>query len=478
MRTIQRILVVDDDEDDFILAEAYLNGIYASDFDITWANSYTQAQELLSTTHFDLCLFDYMLGADTGLDLLMAVKNLRLRMPIIFLTGKVNPDLDRYLISQGVADYLEKAELDSKKLERSIRYALERTAALNALQESEEKYRGIFEASTDGICLLDTHGKIHVANASMAALLGMPLAQLDALHVGSWFVDPKHAAVFEAHLSEKQPLSDWEVEIKTALDETRHCILSVTPFGSMLAQQPMYQCVAHDITRRKKMEQEILRAEKIAATGRFMRMLGHEIRNPLNNIDLAAGQLNLADDQEETLYLREVILRNSNRINELLTDLLRSTDESQLLHVQPLPIKDLLDQVYALAEDRLMLHKVDFQRLAPQLESLLLNADVDKLSIALLNIVVNAIEVLPEGGVIQVRIADHPGKVSISVTDNGPGIPEAEIDRLFEPYFSKKDNGMGLGLASTLSIVKGHRGQVEVQSVVGVGTTFSLILPK
>jgi len=478
MHTVNRILIVDDDEDDFILAEAFLLGIHNANFEIVWAGTYMQAQALLRDEHFDLCFFDYMLGADTGLDLLMEVRALHLKMPIIFLTGKVNPDLDRYLIGQGVADYLEKSELDTKKLERAIRYALERTAAINALQASEEKYRTIFEASTDGICLLDANGQIQFANASTAKLLATPLEQLQQQPLQKWLTHEQDAAKLFSHITNNQPLTDWEIELTAADSDTRICILSLTSFPSDASQKVVSQCVLHDVTKRKKMEMDVWRAEKLAATSRFMRMLGHEIRNPLNNIDLAAAQIDSSEDQEETRFFLDIILRNSNRISELLTALLRSTDEGQLLNLQPVLLGHLLDKVQALAQDRLDLHKVIFQRNNTHLESIEVLLDLDKLAIALLNIVVNAIEVLEEGGRIETSLHETADELCVAIRDNGHGIPEQEVDHIFEPYYSRKNNGMGLGLASTLSIVNGHKGRIEVISVVGVGTTFQIFLPR
>ncbi|WP_373552657.1 ATP-binding protein [Haliscomenobacter sp.] len=347
------VLIVDDDEDDFFLTSEYLNRITGQDFTISWAPSYDQALQLFSTQHFDLCFFDYLLGFRTGLDLVAVARELDLRAPIILLTGKGDTQVDVQAIRSGVADYLEKHELDSKKLERSIRYTLERSKAA----------------------------------------------------------------------------------------------------------------------------EELMRAEKLAATGRFMRTLGHEIRNPLTNIDLAVGQLLLENKDPELADYLEIIERNSKRIGLLVTELLQTSNPGQLT-LQAVTIHEVLEQTLEMAADRIALKNIKLVR-AYQPEQEIIQVDLEKLKIALLNIIINGVEIMEAGqGELTIRVLNFPQQVGIVIRDNGPGIPREVQNRIFEPYFSNKVNGVGLGLAGALSIVQLHGGNIEVQSSEGQGATFTVWLKR
>src|SRR5262245_51113348 len=127
------VLLVDDDEDDYFLTTECLKDIPGKHFEVTWASSFNRAKALLFENHYDICFCDYLLGAGTGLDLLRIAQELRVQTPIILLTGRGDISIDTEAMRLGVTDYLVKGELQPEKLERSIRYAIERTASQNAL---------------------------------------------------------------------------------------------------------------------------------------------------------------------------------------------------------------------------------------------------------------------------------------------------------------------------------------------------------
>src|SRR6185503_547156 len=158
MKTKLSVLVVDDDEDDFILLKSYLADIRHYEFNMHWTPDYDQALELMRQNKHDIIFLDYLLGAHTGLKLLHSAIQEGCRKPVIVLTGKGNYKVDLEAMELGAADFIVKSDLNEEKLERSIRYALERYDSLRALKESEEKYRNIFESSRDMIYLTDEEG--------------------------------------------------------------------------------------------------------------------------------------------------------------------------------------------------------------------------------------------------------------------------------------------------------------------------------
>lgn len=472
------ILLVDDDEDDYLLTTDYLRDIRGQQFEVTWAATYEEGLAYLSKQHFDICFFDYLLGARTGLDLLRIAQGLRVRTPIILLTGQGDTKLDAEALRLGVSDYLVKGELNSEKLERSIRYAIERTVALRALRDSEEKYRGVFEVSMDIICILDAEGRLTDINEAGTLLLGFEKRDFLQKNISDLFVREVDKALFFNKIKDRSNVRELELELLTAQGKIRYCIAACTclPLPGR-PEEVFFQAIFHDITRRKKAEKDLLIAEKLAATGRFVQMLGHEIRNPLTNIDLSANQLRAEGIAPELADYLDIIERNSKRIGALLTDLLQLSNFGEL-ESQPCHPHELLDAALDMATDRIALKKISVYR-HYNTPSVRIQADTEKLKIALLNIIINAVEIV-EAHTGELHLStelEGDDIVALSIRDNGPGIEPEHLQHIFEPYFSQKNNGLGLGLASTLNIVQVHGGRVEVAIAPNGGAIFRVLLP-
>ncbi len=218
--------------------------------------------------------------------------------------------------------------------------------------------------------------------------------------------------------------------------------------------------------------------EKFSATGRIARTIAHEVRNPLTNINLATDQLkaDFLGNNEDAVFLFEMIARNSQRINLLISELLQSTKFAEL-HVARISMKNLLDETLFVAADRVQLTGTVINKQFDD-ENILVSADKDRMKIALLNLIVNALEAMQESVIkiltIEVKIIDN--KCLVIISDTGKGMNEEELSKLFEPYFTNKQNGNGLGLTNTQNIILNHKGEIHVKSEMGVGTTFTLTL--
>jgi signal transduction histidine kinase len=229
----------------------------------------------------------------------------------------------------------------------------------------------------------------------------------------------------------------------------------------------------------KKANQELvsLRSmEKFATTGRLARVIAHEIRNPLTNIGLAADQLKSElPENEDAAMLLEMINRNGTRINQLITDLLSSTKFSEL-NYDKTSINELLDEALELASDRVQLKKITVQKNYSK-DICDIKADKEKIKIAFLNIIVNAVEAMPpERGLLRLKTQGKENKCIITITDNGTGMDKETVSKLFEPYFTNKAKGNGLGLTNTQNIILNHKGTIEVESELGKGTSFIITL--
>ncbi len=222
--------------------------------------------------------------------------------------------------------------------------------------------------------------------------------------------------------------------------------------------------------------EELRSIEKFASTGRIARTIAHEVRNPLTNISLAAEQLrDLASGNEESGLLLDMITRNSNRINMLVADLLNATRFAQL-DMRETNINQLVEETLEQAADRIELSHI---RVEKHYDSNIcpIRIDGEKMKVALLNIIVNAIEAMEPGkGLLEIFTRNQGNKCIVEIRDNGAGMDRETTSKLFEPYFTGKQKGHGLGLTNTQNIILNHKGTIQVNSKPGAGSTFTIFL--
>ncbi|HEV7380083.1 MAG TPA: ATP-binding protein [Dyadobacter sp.] len=463
------VLLVDDDEDDYFLTRAYFQDLTHWKFDITWCNTYKNALEHIRSNKYDLYLFDYLLGENTGIDLVQEACGMECEEPMILLTGKGDTKIAVEALRLGAADYLIKSELDSEKLERSIRYALERTSVLKALKHSERRYRRVFEESKDFLFISDLDGNILDFNTSACELTGYTVKELRGFNILDLVEEPGFRNQWKA--IEQQTIHDFEVRLVAKDNEKKYCLFSASlevDDGNLYVQGRIY-----DMTARKQSERERLFSEKMAVTGRLVRMLAHEVRNPLTNVNLSAEQLEMELVDEDQKFYTQIIKRNCTRINDLITQLLQPSSSAEIELVES-SVNKVLDEAIATAYDRVQLKRIQVVSQYNDAD-FVLPLNVVSLQMAFLNLITNAIEAMEEDkGVLQISSRSVGDTFQVLFADNGSGISEENIDKIFEPYFTGKNNGMGIGLATTMSIIHAHHGRIDVKSEVGVGTTFTI----
>jgi len=470
-----RILIIDDDEDDFFITSEYLRQIQEYELAVDWNYKYADAIEQVKLNKYDIYFVDYRLGAKTGIDFLKEAMLLGCEVPIILLTGKGNREIDIQAMQIGATDYLIKTDLNPDKLERCIRYSMDRLASVKALRANERKYRNIFELSKDAVFIADKSLVFKDANPATSDLLGYADEELLKISLYDLIVEEADKMLLQKLLYEEGEVSDLELEIDTKTGEKRICILSLTaPLDE--TGHIFYQGLIHDITNLRKAEKANLMVEKLGAAGRLVRTLAHEVRNPLNNINMSVEQLvNEPKNEESSLFL-DIIQRNSKRIGDLIIELLDSSRPTELIF-EKYALQGIVDDSIAEALDRITLQHINMQ-IRYFNEPCYLMANREKLKIAFLNIIINAVEAMPAGnGELDIIINSDEIVHTVIVKDNGSGISEDSLSRLFEPYFTSKRNGMGLGLASTLNILQSHKAQIDVTSAINVGTTFTISFP-
>ncbi|QRR03711.1 hybrid sensor histidine kinase/response regulator [Dyadobacter sandarakinus] len=464
-----RVLLVDDDEDDYFLTREYFNDLVNWKFDITWCSTFKLAQEHIRQHKYDLYLFDYLLGENTGIDLIELACQFECEEPIILLTGKGDTKIAVEALRLGAADYLIKSELDAEKLERSIRYALERTSVMKALKHSERRYRRIFEESNDFLFICDLSGSIIDLNTSASAFTGFSEEELKRKTILEVIEDSQFDVLWRN--IEDQPIHDYEVKVLTKDGDRKYCLFSASV--EIDEGSPYIQGRLHDMTARKQSEKERLFSEKMAVTNRLVRMLAHEVRNPLTNVNLSAEQLEMELVDDDQKFYTQIIKRNCNRINDLITQLLQPSNTLDVNLVES-PIHAVLVDAIGAALDRVQLKRIQIVNEFAD-DDLIIPLDPVSLQMAFLNLITNAIEAMEEDrGILRISTRFLGDGIQVIFEDNGSGIAEEHIERIFEPYFTGKDNGMGIGLSTTMSIIHAHHGKIDVQSSLGTGTTFTI----
>lgn len=368
-----------------------------------------------------------------------------------------------------VAGFLFVRIIDELKRRRKTEKEL--NIKIEELDQKEKRYRSLFERSIDPIFLADGEFNMMDANSSLQDLFGYSYEEACSLDLEELFIDKVEFTLFKEKLNRDNHVRDFEVTLK---DKNNRKLVSLINCVRIVdsTSQVYYQGIIHDITMRKKVERELIQAEKLSTTGRIARTIAHEVRNPLTNLNLALDQLKEEfTSNENTKIYTDILDRNLNRIEELISELLRSSRPKEL-QLSKTPLSAVLNETVDLIKDRINLNEMKLiNTITPDLPNVLVDKELVK--IALVNIMVNAIEAMEPGkGVLRIAV-DHEGdQVVLTISDNGKGIPDEEVGKLFDPFYSAKQGGMGLGLTSAQNILNSHKIEIEVQSKLGEGTSF------
>jgi PAS domain S-box-containing protein len=371
---------------------------------------------------------------------------------------------------------LEDVRRYSERLEEMV---TNRTAALQA---SQARLRAIFDSAAIGIALFDGEGHILESNPALQKMLGYSADELDNM-VFTDFTHPEDVeadkALFEQLVAGKR--KDYSTDKRCIRCDGQVIWVRVTVSLERAARGRVQFAIRmfEDITEQKKIQDVLLRAEKLAIAGRLGASLAHEINNPLQSVIgcLGLAEKNLAAGADVSRYLRVAReeLRRAAGIVAQLRDLHRLSEPENR---EPTDINALLEQVLLLCRKKCEECRITASwNLADGLPAILLVSD--RIRQVFLNLIFNALDAIPEGGRLDVRTSPttEPAGIRIAFIDSGSGIASSESPNLFEPFYSTKPQGLGLGLYITRNIVEAHGGRIDVTSRLGEGTTFSVWLP-
>jgi len=506
-----RILIVDDvDESLELLKEVF----EAMDYIVLTANNGVEALKVLNDEKVDVIISDVLMPKMDGFQFCRVVKKQeRLKdIPFIFYTANyTDPEDEKFGLSLGADAYLikpidiqvlintvekmiqkkrtadatEVSSIDDvqylreyntvliRKLEDKM-YELERANEMlrqmnEELQISHEQYKSLFENAGKAIFIVQPETWVVIEANNQAEEL-LKCTRDEILNLS-----------FERYKKFFQPLFEGEKVVNfetTIIDfEGTEKIVEMTAKLIGYAYTSTIQVIVSDLTEKVKIQEELIQAEKLASLGRLSAAIAHEIRNPLSAISVNLQFLlkKFPEGSQERKYL-DLTLEGVRRIEKIVEATLNFARPSKPI-VKDEDINEVINATLPLVEISTLKKKIEvIPKLEPELPKV--KIDFKQIQQVILNILTNAVDAIENSGWIKINsyLEDEGGVsyVVVSIADSGCGIPKDELNKIFEPFYTKKSDGTGLGLAISRQIMNNHGGKIEVESEVGRGTTFYL----
>jgi PAS domain S-box-containing protein len=325
----------------------------------------------------------------------------------------------------------------------------------------------------DGLMLFTRDSRVVLVSASVERFLGRPRGEMLGRTAAEVFSSssPLGALLREA-FERRRPLMQREVEsangrrVQLSLDFIQE---KATQIGALL--------IIRDTESVRRLEDEIEMSRRLSASGRLTRGVAHEVKNPINAIVLHLHLLQNKLQQMDPSTRRHVDIIGTeihrlDRVVQILVDFTRPRD----LKLEEVDLRRVLEEVAALAAPDAAQHGVAVVRDFPKYP-LIVKADLDFMKQAILNVVINGIQAMSEGGQLTICAQRDDVMVVIEIRDTGGGIPKEVQEKIFELYFTTKADGSGIGLAQTYQVMQWHYGTVDFETAEGQGTTFRLRMP-
>lgn len=353
---------------------------------------------------------------------------------------------------------------------------LEKLVAI--ISRGKYQWEATFDAITAPVMIVSRDYRIERANVAIAVVSSKNITEVVGNRCYEIFAGRK--SVCDGCPLEKAILDDKPVagELNNRIGESRF-LASAYPYvleGRRPDSAVMYY---RDITQERRLQQEAIQQEKMAAIGLLAGGIAHEINNPLGGI-LAFTQLLMRDARDNETLLSDLkeIEGAAVRCKKIVSDLLDFSRVSKEKENCFIEINVLLEKVFPFIKGDLQSLNVELEfRPAKQLPEV--KGNPDRLQQVFLNLLTNACHAMVKGGKLMVRTSLEGGQVVINISDTGMGIPDEDLQHIFEPFFTTKapSKGTGLGLSIAYRIIKEHGGKIEVKSQVGKGTMFTISLP-
>lgn len=335
----------------------------------------------------------------------------------------------------------------------------------------------ILESMNSGVLIFDSQGKLTYANQEVKLMLGQHFP--DGMNI----LDKKESLPEKLYEVMKEVLETKVTHENTKLrvvtgGQTRTLTVNAFPFRNESGRVIVgTACFIKDVTQIEALEEQLMRADKLSALGVLAAGIAHEIRNPLTGmkmiVQLLESEFSEDDGRKEPL---NIIQREIDRLESIIGNLLDFARPSKTKSVDVSPVA-VLEDCYQLIKTQLNKQNISFELIKSE-DSLLTVADPDQLKQVFINIMTNAIQAIGKNGKLSISVKASGDKVNISFEDTGCGISLERLRDIFNPFMTTKEDGTGLGLSMAQRIIEEHGGSIEVQSMPGKGSIFTVSLPE
>jgi two-component system cell cycle sensor histidine kinase/response regulator CckA len=488
-----RVLHLEDNENDHVLvAETLSSNELICEF--TLAKSREEFEVALRREEYDLIISDFTLPSYDGLSALTLAREVRPETPFVFFSGSIGEDIAVDSLQHGAVDYVLKQR--PSRLVPAIRRALHNAAEHTRLRQAEQIIReqgALLDKASDAILVCDLTGQIIFWNKGAEQIydwtndeaLGKNVVQL--LFKG--IITPQIEETFKNIFAQ----DEWSGELQKVAKDGRR--INVQARSTLIRDdqgRPKSILVINtDITERKQLEEQFLRAQRLESLGVLVSGIAHDLNNALTPILIGADILRgetLSQEAESVLGTMESSAKRGAEMVRQVLAFARGGDSGKTLIRVDQIVREMGKIITDTFPKNIECHLTGEKNCSP------VSGSPTQLHQILMNLCVNARDAMPNGGALTLATqnlrldtagaANIPGAkpgnyLCISVTDTGDGIPAGQLAKIFQPFFTTKtsDRGTGLGLSTSLTIAKNHGGFMTVKSEVGCGTEFKLFLP-
>lgn len=332
-----------------------------------------------------------------------------------------------------------------------------------ALKQSRDHLQQVIASMANGMISIDNHGKVTSFNDMALDLLGMKETEVKNIELKS-FIDFQSSGINET-LTEGASFVEKEIVYNRGVEKVP-LALSVSPIIDEKARSTGAVIIIRDLSEIKRLQEKVRRSERLAAIGELAAGVAHEVRNPLSSIRGFAQFLgHVLEDKPEEREYAEIMVKEVDRINNVVTNLL-SFARPVKPDLVPTDLPKLLDHTVRLVEEDARLRNINI-RVSTSNGLKKINVDGNQITQVMLNLILNALQEVESGGnvTIEARMVDS-NLLTLSVEDDGPGIPPGNASKIFDPFYTTREKGTGLGLAIVHMIVENHGGEINFVSPV------------
>jgi PAS domain S-box-containing protein len=486
MKSSIEVLIVDDDPH---LCETLSVILEEEGYNIHTASQADEALSLIESKTLHGMLVDLKLADMDGISLLRRVKEAKPHIWVLIITGYSSIDSAIEALNQGAEGYLPKP-LNINEVKAIIMKAIEkqhltveRDRYQGELTQAKKHLENIIENAGDGIMVIKAEkGEIMSWNKAAEQITGYSYKEAREKNWLYFFPKEKRPDIRNLfkQILKGNTISNLDTEFLSSSDKNLSILLTASPLKDARGKVEYITAIFKDISERKEWEKIFIHTAKINTISQMAARIAHEIRNPLSSVHSAASLL-IRDLKmsEEDKTLMKIIEKETMRIEQIISNFLGRCRPSQEKW-ENINLTTILSEITMLMDkDKAISPKIKIEENLEQPAEIM--ADANMIHQLFWNLLLNSAEAMPKGGIITItgetHAIDNKKFYRLAFRDNGVGIEEKDLNRLFEPFFSTKVKGSGLGLAVAKYIVDQHQGKIHVESKKGRGTTITLDFP-